>query len=159
MPIPIGAAIYTLTMNELRKMGTKAALKEIAKRTAKKLKKEGLKTAKSKTGIDKAASVVPGARVSDFLKRRNTLASNMSGMTKTKPNMSSIDKKLSTAGKVALGFTGGAIVGKETERSQRIKQQEKTGNAYKIKTEEGQKPSNLQRKRTAAQKFKNRYGK
>jgi len=50
-------ALYSLTMNELRRLGTKAALKEIAKRTAKTLKKEGLKTTKYKTGISRVGTV------------------------------------------------------------------------------------------------------
>ena len=68
MPIPaayIGAGLYTLTMTQLRRLGTKAALKEIAKRTAKSTAKT-LKRTNLKTGIAKATKMIPGAN----LKRR-----------------------------------------------------------------------------------------
>ena len=157
---PVVGAIYTLTMNELRKMGTKAALKEIAKRTAKnkKLKKEGLNTAKSKTKIADGVKVTSGANISKFLKRRNTLASNtknMSGVTRTKPKIPPVDEGLKAAeslGVLTLGAGAGYGAGQMSANT------EKKKTKFAEKTDKGQKPSNLHRK-TAAQKFKDRYGK
>ena len=58
---------------------------------------------------------------------------NITKATKAKFPKPSSGKGLSTAAKVALGFGAGAVAGKETERYQRIKQQKKTGKAYKIR--------------------------
>tara|TARA_S200002703_G_C3769142_1_gene236804 strand:- start:203 stop:481 length:279 start_codon:yes stop_codon:yes gene_type:complete len=72
-------------------------------------------------------------------KMRDALTKSVSKATKTKKGgkipkfISPSGKGLSTAAKVALGFAGGTVVGKETERYKRIKQQKKTGKAYKIR--------------------------
>ena len=122
----IWPVLYSLTMNELRRLGTKAALKEIAKRTAKSaaktLKKEGLKTSKFikrrtnlKTGIAKATKMIPGAN----LKRRNPFEVPKIDLTKLKTAHPLRNKG------IAAGTTLGAATGYVAGRSDAEKKKKK----------------------------------
>ena len=78
-------------------------------------------------------------------KMREALTKSVGGLTKrvakkTKRNVGAARKAkppsnngLSTASEVALGFAGGAVAGKETERARRIKRQKRTGRAYPLR--------------------------
>tara|TARA_R110002020_G_C15808681_1_gene731937 strand:+ start:51 stop:395 length:345 start_codon:yes stop_codon:yes gene_type:complete len=99
------APLYTLTINELRRRGTKAALKEIAKRTAKStaktLKKEGLKTSK-------------------FIKRRNPFEVPKIDLNKLRTAHPSRNKGI-VAGTTLGAATGYVAGGSDAEKKKKKK--------------------------------------
>ena len=153
-------ALYTLTMTQLRKMGTKAALKEIAKRTAflkrranlatKTLKKEGLETSKF---LKRRANLAT-------LKRRNPFEVPRIDLTKLKTA-----HPLSNKG-IAAGTTLGAATGYVAGRSD--VELEEQYRKWKAAIERVDAAKDIEKRimsrktpftKSAAQKFKEKYGK
>tara|TARA_R100001530_G_scaffold26669_1_gene21397 strand:+ start:142 stop:546 length:405 start_codon:yes stop_codon:yes gene_type:complete len=119
------APLYTLTVNELRRRGTKAALKEIAKRLKSReydlvrtIKKEGLKTTKYKIPA-KVTKKIPGANLSGFAKRTNPFAAPKIDLTKLK-TAHPINNKGIAAG-ATLGAAGGYVAGSDAEKKKKKK--------------------------------------